>query len=70
MYGHKDTKLILMPIVLNGHYHFLTLDIPNEKYNHYSLESSMYELDAIDMVSHCPILSDHIIHVIYLLLMM
>lgn len=54
-----------------GHNHLLTLNMENEKYRHYSsLESSVYDSDAIDMLSHSPMISEHIPHFIYSLQMM
>lgn len=69
MYGHKDAEIILMPIIFNGHYHLLMLDLENEKYKHYpSLEPFVYNSDVVDMLS--PSLTLNISHFIYLLLMM
>lgn len=71
MYDHKNAKIIMMPIVLNGNYHFLMLDMENEKYRHYSsLEQSVYDSDAVNMVSYSHMLFKDIPGFIYSLLMM
>lgn len=70
IYGHKQAELILMHIVLNGHYHLVTLDIPNQKYMHYSsLMSLVYDADAIAMVSNSSIVLRLDSHFIYYLIM-
>lgn len=51
IYWHKTAKLILMPIILHDHYHFLILGIQNIKHMHYSLLMlDIYDDEAIDMV--------------------
>uniref|UniRef100_UPI0035D125DC hypothetical protein n=1 Tax=Bartonella sp. CL9QHWL TaxID=3243542 RepID=UPI0035D125DC len=47
-----EVEIVLMPIILNGHFHLLVLDNRKHEYTHYSsLQSEEYDKDARDMVS-------------------
>ncbi|WP_375669393.1 hypothetical protein, partial [Bartonella sp. MR168JLCBS] len=47
-----DVEIVLMPIILNGHFHLLVLDNRKHEYTHYSsLQSEEYDKDAHDIVS-------------------
>lgn len=69
IYRHMQVKLILMPNMLNGHYHLLVLDIPNQKYMHYSsFMSLVYDVNVVGMVSDSIIVSRLDSHFIYSLI--
>ena len=51
IYDYDNIELILMPIVLNNHYHLFLLDKADQKYVHYSsLQSRTYDVDSKDIV--------------------
>ena len=46
-----DVDVVLLPIILNGHFHLLVLDNQKNEYQHYSsAESLTYDTDALVMV--------------------
>lgn len=46
-----DVELILMTIILNGHFHLLMLDKGKKYINYSSTLSLTYNIDTVDMVS-------------------
>ncbi|WP_375645357.1 hypothetical protein, partial [Bartonella sp. CL5QHWL] len=47
-----EVDIVIMPIILNGHFHVVVLDNIKQEYKHYSYcQSDEYDKDALDMVS-------------------
>ena len=47
-----DVDIVILPIIMNGHFHLVVLDNNKQEYRHYtSADSEEYDRDAADMVS-------------------